>query len=171
MYVADPTTFEEAIEKEEWNKAMREEIAAIQINNTWDLVKFPKGKNTIGVKWVFRTKYDVDGSVKKFKARLVAKGYSQQEGVDYEDTFFLVARFETIRTLLALVAQVNWLIYQFDVKSTFLNGELKEEVYVSQPEGFIIPGKEEYVYKLKKAQYGLKQAPRAWHERIDFHFL
>ena len=104
---------------------MREERAAIQKNTTWDLVKLPEGKNAIGVKWVFRTMYDADGSVKKFKACLVAKGYSQQEGVDYEDTLSPVARFKTIRTLLALAAQVNWPIYQFDVKSAIMNGELK----------------------------------------------
>ena len=159
MFVADPIIFEEAAEKEEWTNAMNEEIAAIQRNKTWELMNLPKGKKAIGVKWVFRTKFHADGSIQKHKARLVAKGYSQQEGVDYEETFSPVARFETVRTLLALDAQLSWYVYQFDVKSAFLNGELEEEVYVSQPKGFIISGKEEQVYKLNKALYGLKQAP------------
>ena len=159
MFVADSIIFEEAAEKEEWTNAMNEEIAAIQRNKTWELMNLPKGKKAIGVKWVFRTKFHADGSIQKHKARLVAKGYSQQEGVDYEETFSPVARFETVRTLLALDAQLSWYVYQFDVKSAFLNGELEEEVYVSQPKGFIISGKEEQVYKLNKALYGLKQAP------------
>ena len=140
---------------------MNKEIAAIQRNKTWELMNLPKGKKAIGVKWVFSTKFHADGSIQKHKARLVAKGYSQQEGVDYEETFSSVARFETVRTLLALAAQLSWYVYQFDVKLAFLNGELEEEVYVSQPKGFIIFGKEEQVYKLNKALYGLKQAPRA----------
>lgn len=91
--------------------------------------------------------------------------------MDYEETFSPVARFETVRTLLALAAKQGWLVYQFDVKSAFLNGELEEEVYVNQPEGFVVCGKEEHVYKLRKALYGLKQAPRAWYSRIDAYFL
>ncbi|RVW26239.1 Retrovirus-related Pol polyprotein from transposon TNT 1-94 [Vitis vinifera] len=138
LFVADPTTFEEAVEKEEWCSAMKEEIAAIEKNETWELVELPEDKNVIGVKWVFRTKYLADGSIQKHKARLVAKGYAQQHGVDYDDTFSPVARFETVRTLLALAAHMHWCVYQFDVKSAFLNGELVEEVYVSQPEGFIV---------------------------------
>ena len=171
LFVADPTTFEEAVEKEEWCSAMKEEIAAIEKNETWELVELPEDKNVIGVKWVFRTKYLADGSIQKHKARLVAKGYAQQHGVDYDDTFSPVARFETVRTLLALAAHMHWCVYQFDVKSAFLNGELVEEVYVSQPEGFIVPGKEEHVYRLKKALYGLKQAPRAWYSKIDSYFV
>ncbi|RVW83084.1 Retrovirus-related Pol polyprotein from transposon TNT 1-94 [Vitis vinifera] len=139
LFVADPTTFEEAVEKEEWYSAMKEEIVAIEKNETWELVELPEDKNVIGVKWVFRTKYLADGSIQKHKARLVAKGYAQQHGVDYDDTFSPVARFETVRTLLALAAHMHWCVYQFDVKSAFLNGELVEEVYVSQPEGFIVP--------------------------------
>lgn len=163
--------FEEAMEKKEWSEAMKEELAAIQKNETWELVDLPKDKKAIGVKWIFRTKYYADGSIQKYKALLIAKGYSQQHGIDYEDTFSLVARFETVRTFLALAAQLKWPVYQFDVKSAFLNGDLEEEVYVLQPEGFAIVGKENQVYRLRKALYGLKQAPRAWYGKIDSYFL
>lgn len=150
---------------------MKEELKAIQKNETWELVDLPEEKKAIGVKWVFRTKYHSNGTIDKHKARFVVKGYAQQQGIDYEDTFSPVARFETIRTLLALAAYLRYSMYQFDVKSAFLNGELQEEVYVTQPEGYIIHGKEEKVYKLKKALYGLKQAPRAWYSKIDSYFL
>jgi len=119
---------------------------------------------------VLKTKYHADGSIQKHKARLVLKGYLQQEGIDYEETFSPVARFETVRTFKALAAQLSWPIFQFDVKSTFLNGDLEEEAYVLQPEGFVICGEEEKVYRLKKALYGLKQAPRVWYFKIDSYF-
>lgn len=123
-----------------------------------------------GLKWVFKTKFGADGSIQKHKARLVAKGYAQQHGIDFEETFSPVARFETVRIVLALAAQLQWPVYQLDVKSAFLNGDLQEEVYVTQPEGFMIEGKETKVYKLRKALYGLKQAPRAWYSKIDGYF-
>ncbi|KAF3622046.1 hypothetical protein FXO38_31523 [Capsicum annuum] len=140
---------------------MEEVLLAIQKNQTWDLVNLLEGKKAIGLKWVFRTKYHADGSIQKHKARLVAKGYSQQQGIDFNETFSHVARFETVRTFLALAGKLNWPVYQFDVKSSFLYGDLEEEVYVSQPEGFVVNGKEDKFYRLKKAPYGLKQAPRA----------
>ncbi|KAD4179777.1 hypothetical protein E3N88_28368 [Mikania micrantha] len=127
----------------------------------------PVGKQAIGLKWVFKLKTDENGKINKYKARLVAKGYVQEAGIDYEETFSPVARFETIRLILSLAAQYGWLVYQFDVKSAFLNGVLLEEVYVTQPPGFEISGKEDKVYRLHKALYGLKQAPRAWYSRID----
>ncbi|PKA48313.1 Retrovirus-related Pol polyprotein from transposon TNT 1-94 [Apostasia shenzhenica] len=165
-----PTCFEEAIHREEWKQSMEEEISAINKNKTWALTDLPEGKAAIGLKWVFRVKYNVDGSVHKYKARLVVKGYAQQAGIDYFETFSPVARMETIRTVLSLAAHYNWNVYQFDVKSAFLNGDLFEDVYVEQPQGFIIQGKQDKVYKLKKALYGLKQAPRAWYEKIDSYF-
>ena len=170
LVVSDPTTYEEAAEAEIWQNATKEEIMAIQRNRTWELTDLPEGKYSIRLKWIFETKYHADGIVQKHKAHLVAKGYSQQQGVDFEETFSPVARFETMKTVLALAAQLKWPIYQFDVKSAFLNGELEEEVYVDQPEGFILNGSEGKVYKLKKALYGLKQAPRAWYSKID-HYL
>ena len=165
--LSDPINVHEAMARKEWRQAMQDEIDVINKNDTWSLVTKPKGKNAIGVKWIFRTKYNPDGSINKHKARLVVKGYAQQAGVDYGETFAPVARMETIRLLLAISAQKSWKVYHLDVKSAFLNGILKEEVYVVQPEGFVKKGSEEKVYKLHKALYGLKQAPRAWYAKID----
>ncbi|KAJ4817458.1 polyprotein [Rhynchospora pubera] len=144
LYVADPTTFEEAADKKEWQQAMKNELVAVEQNKTWQLVEPPADRNIIGVKWVYKTKIGADGSIQKHKARLVAKGYAQKFGIDYEETFSPVARFETIRLLLALAAQLKQHVYQFDVKSAFLNGDLMEEVYVEQPEGFMVEGKENW---------------------------
>ncbi|KAL0558837.1 hypothetical protein IC582_003419 [Cucumis melo] len=134
------------------------------------MVDLPEGKNAIGLKWVYKSKFAADGSLEKHKARLVAKGYAQQHGIDFEETFSPLARFETMRIVLALAVQQQWPVYQFDVKSAFLNGELQEEVYVEQLEGFDKKDSEEKVYKLTKALYGLKQAPRAWYSKIDEYF-
>ncbi|KAJ9542648.1 hypothetical protein OSB04_029154 [Centaurea solstitialis] len=171
LLASDPMYFDEAVESEEWKEAMNEEILVIRKNNTWELVDLPEGKNVTKLKWVYHTKYRADGTIQKHKARLVAKGYAQEEGVDFGETFSPVARFETVRTFLALAAQLQWPVYQLDVKSAFLNGELEEEVYVAQPEGYAVNGCEDKVYKLKKALYGLKQAPRAWYSKIDSYFL
>jgi hypothetical protein len=167
----EPENFEEAFKEDAWRKAMQEEIDSIEKNKTWELVEKPNNKEAIGVKWVYKVKHNPDGSVQKNKARLVAKGYAQQPGIDYEETFSPVARHDTIRALISLAAQKMWKLYQLDVKSAFLNGELKEEVYVEQPQGFEIEGQEEKVYRLKKALYGLKQAPRAWYSNIDNYFM
>ena len=169
--VLEPSSYEEASQYEEWRIAMKEEIAMIEKNRTWSLVDRPESRNVIGVKWVFRTKINPDGSIHKHKERLVVKGYSQQAGVDYGDTFAPVARHETIRLILALAAQFKWEVFHLDVKSAFLNGELQEELFVEQPEGFKAVGMEEKVYKLHKALYGLKQAPRAWYSKVDSHLL
>jgi hypothetical protein len=127
----------------------------------------PPKKKTIGVKWVYKIKRTVYGSVDRYKARLVAKGYKQKYGIDYEEVFASVAQLDMLRLLISLVAHHSWKIYQLDVKSAFLNGVLEEEVYVGQPKGFISKGEEDKVYRLKKALYGLKQVPRAWNARID----
>ena len=171
FFAQEPQCFEEAIKEEVWREAMDVEMKSIEKNRTWQLVDLPKGKDAIGLKWVYKTKYNEDGSVQKYKARLVAKGYSQQPGVDFNETFAPVVRMETIRTVLALAAQLELQVFQLDVKSAFLNGELEEEVYVKQPQGFEVEGKEGKVYKLHKALYGLKQAPRAWNSKIDAYFL
>ncbi|GJY64333.1 putative pol polyprotein [Tanacetum coccineum] len=121
----------------------------------------------IGLKWLFKIKRNVDGSIMKYKARLVAKGYVQQPGIDFDEVFAPVARLETIRLLIALTTRKGWKIHHLDVKTGFLHGELKEEVYVVQPEGFEKPGEEEKVYKLAKSLYGLRQAPRAWNTKLD----
>ena len=135
--VVEPESFEEAIKEEAWKKAMEEEIHVIEKNKTWELIEKPKDKEVIGVKWIFKTKLNPDGSIKRNKARLVAKGYSQQPGIDFYETFAPVARLDTIRSLIALATQKGWFLYQLDVKSAFLNGVLNEEVYVEQPQGFI----------------------------------
>ena len=146
-------------------------MSMINKNKTWILVDKPKDRKVIGVKWVFRTKLNADGSINKYKARLVVKGYAQIFGVDYSDTFAPVARLETIKLLLAIAAQKGWKIFQLDVKSAFLNGVLEEEIYVEQPDGFVVQGEQNKVYKLKKALYSLKQAPRAWYSRINDYLL
>jgi hypothetical protein len=132
-------------------------------------VKRPKGHNVIGTKWVYRNKQDQDGIVVRNKARLVAQGYTQVEGLNFRETYALVARLKAIRILLAYACAHNIKLYQIDVKSAFLNGYINEEVYVEQPSGFDDDKKPDHVYKLKKTLYGLKQAPRAWYERLrDF---
>jgi hypothetical protein len=161
----------DAKEDPKWRAAMQEELAMIDKNQTWKLVTRPEHKKVIGVKWVFRTKLNADGSINKHKARLVVKGYAQIFGLDFFDTFAPVARQDTIRMLLAISAQKGWKIYHLDVKSAFLNGFLEEEIYIEQPEGFVVKGHEDKVYLLKKALYGLKQAPRAWYSRIDEYLM
>ena len=116
-------------------KGMKDELSMIEKNATLDMVNIPSDKPIIGVKWVFKTKLNLDGTVQKHKARLVAKGYAQKPGVDYNETFAPVARLDTIRTLIALAAQKSWKLYQLDVKSAFLNGVLEEEVYVENQMG------------------------------------
>ncbi|KAD4385282.1 hypothetical protein E3N88_25450 [Mikania micrantha] len=170
LNVTDPLTYQEAAPKPEWQQAMKEEITALNKNRTWELTNLPAGKNAVGVKWTFKTKVGPNGEVTRYKARLVAKGYSQVEGVDYTETFAPVARFETIRVVIAVAAHHGWELHQLDVKTAFLNGDLTEEIYIHQPDGFITRGNEEKVYRLRKALYGLKQAPRAWYSKIDGYF-
>jgi hypothetical protein len=146
---------------------MEEEMKSIEDNHTWELVDLPRGHRAIGLKWVFKAKRDERRLIVKHKARIVAKGYVHQQGVDYEEVFAPVARIESVRLLLALAAQKHWEVHHMDVKSAFLNGDLKEEVYVKQPPGFVIAGKEEKVLCLRKALYGLRQAPRAWNAKLD----
>jgi hypothetical protein len=169
--VCEPACCEEALKDPKWKNAMEEEMSMIQKNKTWELVDKPEDRHIIGVKWVFRTKLNADCSINKYKARLVVKGYAQIFGVDYSDTFAPVSRMDTIRLVLAIAAQKGWKVFQLDVKSAFLNGDLQEEIYVEQPEGFVVQGGEDKVYLLKKALYGLKQAPRAWYSKINDHLL
>jgi hypothetical protein len=166
----DPISFDEACKEEKWMEAMNEEMQAIKKNDTWKLTSLPPHKEPIGVKWVYKTKKNPDGSVNKYKARLVAKGYKQKEGEDYTEVFAPVSRLDTVRLIISLAAQNSWRIFQMDVKSAFLNGVLQEDVYLEQPPGFVKKGEEKKVYKLKKALYGLKQSPRAWYSRINSYF-
>ncbi|GJR14404.1 ribonuclease H-like domain, reverse transcriptase, RNA-dependent DNA polymerase [Tanacetum coccineum] len=119
---------------QKWIEAMKVELDSINRNNTWKLTTLPKGHKAIGLKWVFKTKRDANGNIIKHKARLVAKGYIQEHGIDFEEVFAPVARMETIRLLLAIAANNKWEVHHLDVKSAFLHGDLKEEVYVTQPE-------------------------------------
>ncbi|KAM0011112.1 putative RNA-directed DNA polymerase [Helianthus debilis subsp. tardiflorus] len=166
----DPISFDQASKESKWMRAMESEIESIERNKTWELTELPKGSKSIGVKWVYKTKLNEKGEVDKYKARLVVKGYTQRYGVDYGEVFAPVARWDTVRTLLALAAQRRWVVNQLDVKSAFLHGELEETVFVDQPQGFTKPGEEGKVYRLKKALYGLKQAPRTWFKRIEGYF-
>ncbi|KAA3479827.1 Retrovirus-related Pol polyprotein from transposon TNT 1-94 [Gossypium australe] len=158
-------------EEAEWRLAMKDEITMIKKNETWELVDRPVCNKLIGVKWVFRTKMNPNGSVNKYKLRFFAKGFCQQYGVDFTETFALVASLGNRRLLITFAAQKGWIILQIDVKSAFLNGILKEEIYVEQPQGFIVPEYEANVYKLYKALYSLKQAPKARYERIYSHLI
>nr|GEZ50463.1 retrovirus-related Pol polyprotein from transposon TNT 1-94 [Tanacetum cinerariifolium] len=121
----------------------------------------------ITLKWIYKVKLDELEGILKNKARLVARGYQHEEGIDFEESFALVARLEAIRIFLAFATHMNMVVYQMDVKTAFLNGNLWEEVYVSQPNGFVDPDNPNHVYKLKKALYGLKQAPRAWYDMLS----
>ena len=135
---------------------MQKEYDALINNGTWKLVDPPLGTKPIGYKWVYKNKYKVDGSLDKHKARLVEKVFAQKEGVNYEETFSPIAKWATIRTLFALAAQNGWRVHQMDVKTACLNGDLKENVFMSQPEGFVVKGHEHKVCKLVKSFYGLK---------------
>nr|GEV06564.1 zinc finger, CCHC-type [Tanacetum cinerariifolium] len=158
-------------------EAIDDEIGSIMENNTWVLSDLPPGCKPLGCKWIFKRKMKVDGTVDKFQARLVIQGFRQKERIDYFDTYAPVARITTIILLLALAAIHNLVIHQMNVKTAFLNGDLDEEVYMKQLEGFIMPGNGHKVCKLVKSLYGLKQAPRQWHQKFDevvlssgFHF-
>ena len=163
----EPTCYQEAAGDVDWMAAMDSEMQSIIKNKTWDLVKLPAGHKPIGLKWVYKLKRNADGDVVKHKARLVAKGYVQKKGIDYEEVFAPVARLDTVKLILAMAANWGWEVHHLDVKTAFLNGELVEDVYVAQPDGYVVNGKEQMVYKLSKALYGLKQAPRAWNVKLD----
>jgi len=151
-----PSSYQEAVGDAEWVAAMDSDMQSINKNQTWELVKLPAGHKPIGLKWVYKLKRNEDGEVVKHKARLVAKGYVQKQGIDFEEVFAPVARLDTVRLILALATNRGWQVHHLDVKSAFLNGELVEDVYVSQPEGYVKKGKEQMVLKLSKALYGLK---------------
>ncbi|GJZ25013.1 retrovirus-related pol polyprotein from transposon TNT 1-94 [Tanacetum coccineum] len=167
----EPKNFKSAIIEDCWFQAMQDEIHEFNQLQVWELVPQPDCVMIIALKWIYKVKLDEYGDVLKNKARLVAKGYRQEEGIDFEESFAPVARIEAIIIFIANAASKNMTIYQMDVKTTFLNGELKEEVYVCQPEGFVDPDHLTHVYRLKKALYGLKQAPRAWYDTLSRFLL
>jgi hypothetical protein len=146
---------------------MTEEYQSIIKNDVWEIVPRPKGKDVVSSKWLFKIKHVVDGSIEKYKAGFVARGFSQKEGINYEETFTPMAKYTSIKTIIALATKMKWKLHQKDVKTNFLNGVIKEEVYIEKPQGFEVEDRKSHVCRLKKALYGLKQAPRAWYGRID----
>jgi hypothetical protein len=163
----EPTCFEEAIQKKEWADAMKEEYQSIIKNVVWEIVPRPKSKDVVSSKWLFKIKHATNGSIEKYKGRFIARGFSQKEGIDYEEAFSPVARYTSIRTIIAIAAKMKWKLHQMDVKTTFLNGVIEEEVYIEKPQGFEVEDRKSHVCILKKALYRLKQAPRAWYGHID----
>lgn len=166
---AEPATVKKALtstDQEKWQNAMEAEIKSLEANDVWDLVELPKDRKAVGSKWVFKLKVDADGSVERYKARLVAQGFSQKLGLDYDETFSPVVRFESVRTVIALAVQNGLKLHQLDVTTAFLNGELQEEVYMKQPECFVAKGQEHLVCRLKRSIYGLKQSPRCWNSAL-----
>ncbi|GJS49416.1 retrovirus-related pol polyprotein from transposon TNT 1-94 [Tanacetum coccineum] len=162
----EPKNVNEALMGHSWIVAMQEELNQFIANDVWELAPQPRNMAIIGTKWVFRNKLDENGIASQNKARLVTQGYNQQEGIDYDETYTLVARLDSIRILLAYSCALDFKLFQMDVKSVFLNGFINEEVYVAQPSRFIDFEKPDHVYKLLKALYGLKQAPKAWYDRL-----
>ncbi|GJS76473.1 retrovirus-related pol polyprotein from transposon TNT 1-94 [Tanacetum coccineum] len=165
--IVEPKNIKEAMADSAWIEAMQEELHQFDRLQVWELVDKPFGKNVIKLKWLWKNKKDEDQTVIRNKARLVAKGYAQEEGIDFEESFAPVARLEAVRIFVAYAAHKSFPIYQMDVKTAFLNGPLKEEVYVAQPDGFVDPDHPDKVYRLRKALYGLKQAPRAWYDELS----
>ncbi|GJX57637.1 retrovirus-related pol polyprotein from transposon TNT 1-94 [Tanacetum coccineum] len=163
----EPKKVFEALKHPGWVDVMQDELNQFVRNKVWTLVLAPYGKTIIGSKWMFRNKRDETRIVIKNKAILLVQGYNQQEGIDYDETFAPVARLEAIRIFLAFATYMNFIVYQMDVKSAFLNGKLKEEVYVKQPPGFESNEFSNHVCKLDKSLYGIKQAPRAWYETLS----
>ncbi|GJZ41802.1 retrovirus-related pol polyprotein from transposon TNT 1-94 [Tanacetum coccineum] len=167
LTLVEPKNFKQAMTKPSWIDAMQEEIYEFKRLKVWELVPCPDKVFLIKLKWIYKVKIDEFGGVLKNKARLVAQGFRQEERINFEESFSPVARIEAIRIFVANSAHKNMTIYQMDVKMAFLNGELKEEVYVSQPEGFVDQNNPLHVYKLKKALYGLKQAPLTWYDMLS----
>jgi len=166
--ITEPKTYTEAItgpHSKQWRDALDSEYSSLIDNDTWTLVQPPTGIKAIPVKWVFKVKRDGCGQLERFKARLVAKGFHQKQGIDYDEVFAPVGKYTTLRVLLAVVAATDYELHMLDIKTAFLNGELEEQVYIQQPEGYEAADKT-LVGKLNRTLYGLKQAPRAWHLKL-----
>eukprot|EP00253_Pinus_taeda_P022625 PITA_22625 len=150
---------------------MEEEMNSLQENKTWELVNLPKGRKDLQNKWVYRINHEGDEKKESYKARLVVKGFAQKEGIEFTEIFSLVIKMSSITVILGLVATLDLECEQLDVKIAFLHGELEEEIYMEQPEGFIEKGKEGLVCRFKKSLYGLKQAPQQWYKKFDSFML
>nr|GEY40158.1 retrovirus-related Pol polyprotein from transposon TNT 1-94 [Tanacetum cinerariifolium] len=164
---AEPKNIKEAMADSAWIEAMQEELHQFDRLQVWELIDKPFGKSVIRLKWLWKNKKDKYQTVIHNKARLVAKGYAQEEGIDFKESFAPVARLEAVRIFVAYAAHKSFPIYQMHVKTAFLNGTLKEEVYVAQSDRFVDPDNPKKVYRLRKALYGLKQAPRAWYDELS----
>ncbi|GKA67958.1 putative ribonuclease H-like domain-containing protein [Tanacetum coccineum] len=167
----EPKKVIHALKDPSWIEAMQEELLQFKLQEVWTLVDLPNGKGAIGTKWVFKNKKDEMGIVIRNKARLVTQGYTQEERIDYDEVFAHVARIEAISLFLAYASFKDFVVYQMDVKNTFLYGKIEKEVYVCQPPGFEDPDFPDKVYKVEKALYGLHQAPRAWYETLSTYLL
>ena len=166
----EPTSYVEASRLDCWIKAMQAELHALQMNNTWTLTTLPPHKVAIGCRWVYKIKYNADGTIERYKARLVAKGYTQMEGLDFLDTFSPVAKLTTVRLLLALAVLNNWHLRQLDMNNAFLHSELNKEVYMQLSPGLLVD-KPHQVCRLQRSLYGLKQASRQWFTRLSSFLL
>ena len=164
----EPQTYRETSTDPLWQIAMKEELDALTKNHTWDLVTVPPGQSVVGCNWIYKIKTRSDRSIERYKAHLVAKGFTQEYGIDYEETFAPVARISFVCALLAVAAASKWDLFQMDVKNAFLNGELSEEVYMQPPPGLSVDSNK--VCHLRHALYGLKQAPRAWFFSLGLHY-
>jgi hypothetical protein len=166
----DPTSFKEAMRNaysSKWLDAMEDEMRSMSINKVWDLEEIPKGVKTVGFKWVYKMKCDSNVNIERFKARLMAKGFTQREGIDYTEIFSPVSCKDSLRIIMTLVAHYDLELHQMDVKTSFINGDLLENVYMAQPKGLAIKGKEHMGCHMRKSIYGLKQASRQWYLKFD----
>ncbi|GKD94933.1 retrovirus-related pol polyprotein from transposon TNT 1-94 [Tanacetum coccineum] len=167
----EPKNVKEAMTDPTWIESMQEELLQFKRLDVWVLVPGPDNIKPLTLKWLFKNKLDEENTVIRNKTRLVVRGYRQEEGIDFEESFASVARMEAIMIFLAYVAHKSFTVFQMDMKTAFLHGTLKEDVYVCQPKGFIDVDHPSHVYKLKKALYGLKQAPRAWYDELSTFLL
>ncbi|KAF8056151.1 Retrovirus-related Pol polyprotein from transposon TNT 1-94 [Scenedesmus sp. PABB004] len=171
--IIEPTTYAGAMaspQASEWTAAMAEEHSSLLGHGTWDLRLPPRGTKLIPCRWVYKIKYNTDGSVERFKARLVVKGFHQRAGIDYHEVFAPVIKYSSFRALCALAAANDWELYHVDIKTAFLNGDVEEELWMQQPPGFE-QGPPGFACKLRRSLYGLKQAPRAWNQRLHAELL
>ena len=169
--VVEPRYFHEAVKDVKWRDAMAKEIKALEMNETWTIVDLPVGKKPIDCKWVYKVKYNSDGSIERYKARLVIRGDQQVEGFDYHETFTPVAKMVSVRCFLSVAIAQGWELHQMDVNNAFRHGDLNEEVYMTLPPGFFRALGPHKVCKLKKSLYGLKQAPRQWFAKLSSKLL
>ena len=156
---SEPSSFLEVAQNDVWQEAMVEEYDSIMKNQVWEVVSRPQGKKVVGSRWIYKVKHAAERSVDKYKEHFVENGFSQNEGIDYEETFTPIARYSSIRTIISLATKMSWRVHQMDVKTAFLNGVIEEEVYIEQPKGFDVENKETHVCGLHRDIYGINQAP------------